>query len=106
MGAIVALLSNLFVIDTPRKLTQLRHPDIDTRIFNLMNKIKFEDLRFQMNIDQTLNAALSFFLHRHRINFFPENQEDIDWNETFEDALRYLYARIDQEKEVMGTFEK
>src|SRR5665213_541388 len=98
LGALVALLSNLFIITSTRQLKQLRHPDIDTRIFNLMNKIKFEDIRYQMNIDQTLNAALSFFLHCHKINFIPENPDEIDWHETFEEVLRYLYDRIDDEK--------
>ena len=98
LGCVVAQLSALFVISGTNKLKQLRHPDIDTRLFNLMNKIKFEDARYQMNIDQTLNMGLSFFLHIHKVNYLPLDPDNITWHETFEEVLRYLYDQIDKEK--------
>jgi hypothetical protein len=94
----VAQLSALFVISGPSKLKQQRHPDIDTRLFNLMNKIKFEDVRYQMNIDQTLNMGLSFFLQIHKVAYLPVDPENITWHETFEEVLRYLYDQIDKKK--------
>ncbi len=99
MGCVVAQLSALFIISETRKLKQLRHPDIDTRLFNLMNKIKFEDVRYQMNIDQTLNMGLSFFLHIHKVSYLPADPENITWHETFEEVLRYLYDQIDKAKD-------
>jgi hypothetical protein len=102
LGCVVAQLSALFVISETRKLKQLRHPDIDTRLFNLMNKIKFDDIRYQMNIDQTLNMGLSFFLHIHKVSYLPADHENITWHETFEEVLRYLYDHIDSEKNIDG----
>jgi hypothetical protein len=99
LGCVVAQLSALFVISGPTKLKQQRHPDIDTRLFNLMNKIKFEDIRYQINIDQTLNMGLSFFLHIHKVSYLPADPENITWHETFEEVLRYLYDQIDKEKD-------
>ena len=98
LACIVAQLSNLLVIKDIHDLKQLKHPDIDTRLFNLMNKIKFEDSRYQMNIDQTLNVGLSLFLNVNGIEFLPSDPDKIDWHETFEEVLRYLYNIIEKVK--------
>lgn len=98
MGAVMAVISNLYVVKTPIQLIQVRHPDIDTRIFNIMNKIKFDDIRYQMNIDQTLNMGLSLFMHVHKIPYLPDTNEKQNWHDTFADLLQYLYNKIDEEK--------
>jgi hypothetical protein len=104
LACIVAQLSNLFVISKTQHLKQPRHPDIDTRLFNLMNRIMFEEVRYQMNIDQTLNMGLSLFLHIHKIPYIPTDPDNISWHETFEEVLRYLYEKIDEEKNNSGQF--
>lgn len=99
IGAIMAQLSNLLLIQNVNGLTQLKHPDIDQRLFNLSHRYKFENQVYQLNIEQTLNIGLSLFLHIHKIEYFKDIPDQSAWYENFDGILAHLYQKVDTEKE-------
>ena len=93
-AASIAHISNLYLISNISELIQMRHPDIDTRIFNLMNKVQFENKHYRSGLDLIYNIALSLFINRLPTNYITEDMKF----ESFEDILSYLYSCLDKEK--------
>jgi hypothetical protein len=105
IGAIMAHLSNLLLIQNINGLMQLKHPDVDQRLFNLSTWFKFDNPIYQLNIEQTLNIGLSLFLHIHKIEYLKGIPDQSAWYDNFDGILEHLYQKVDSEKEkAKGSF--
>jgi hypothetical protein len=94
LAASIAQISNLYLTFNTNDLIQLKHPDIDTRIFNLMNKVEFDNKDYRLGIDLIYNIGLSLFINQLPN---PHLTEDLSF-QSFEDILAYLYSCFDLEK--------
>ena len=97
MAASIAHLSNLYLIKSPYGLIQLGHPDLDTRIFNLMNKVTSNSTEYQDTIDVIYNIFISMFLKKFGIEY-ETNDVKINGFSSFYQIFDYLYKCIDSEK--------
>ncbi|MEN0054481.1 MAG: phage exclusion protein Lit family protein [Mucilaginibacter sp.] len=93
-AASVAHMSNLYLITNTADLLQMKHPDVDTRIFNLMNKVQFENEHHKSGMDLIYNIGLSLFINQLSPTYLTEDMSF----ESFDDILNYLYSCLDIEK--------
>lgn len=92
-GAVVAHLSNFYLLkDTDTRGT--RHPDIDVRLYNLMNKVKLDGEPHSTYIVHTVNVGLQLYLHIMGVPYMNENGY-----QEFEDLTKALFELIDIEKQ-------
>lgn len=97
IGAAIAQLSNLWLIDTTAHLISTSHPDIDNRMFNLMHKVRFETSAFQTTLDLVYNINLSLFLKKFAVPY-EKSETILTGFATFNDVLMYLYQHFDDLK--------
>jgi hypothetical protein len=90
----ISLLSNLNLLDTSKQLIGIKHPDVDVRIFNMMNKVKPEDKVSQEWVNMIYNVGITLFLKVQNIKFIDEGS----LLTSFDDILDHLFKCLDREK--------
>jgi len=91
-GAIVAHLSNLY-LQKDSDTRGFRHPDLDVRLYNLMGKVKFDNIVHDVYIKHTVNVGLQLYFHIVEVPYIDHNGYD-----EFEEQTAALFNLIDQEK--------
>jgi hypothetical protein len=97
LGAIVAQLSNFFMLDVP-DTRGFSHPDMDTRLKSVIRQVELKEEHHRIHFEAHCSVGLQLFMSLTGVEFIPNLKEDADFRD-FEDLENYLFRKIEEIKE-------
>jgi hypothetical protein len=93
LGAMVAQLSNFYLLNVPDTRGGLTHPDLDDRLRTVLKQAEFPDEANQIQLRSQLVVGLQTFLWLTETPFFPEDPQKAVFLD-FEALEKYLFDLI------------
>ncbi len=97
LGAMVAQLSNFYLLDVPDTRGGLTHPDLDDRLRTVLQQAKLPDETNQIQLRSQLVVGLQLFLWLTETPFIPEHPQHAIFS-NFEELEKYLFDLITKMK--------
>jgi hypothetical protein len=93
LGAMVAQLSNFYLLDVPDTRGGLTHPDLDDRLRMVLQQAKLPDEANHIQLRSQLVVGLQIFLWLTETSFIPEDPQEAVFS-NFEELEKYLFDLI------------
>ncbi len=93
LGAMVAQLSNFYLLDVPDTRGGLTHPDLDDRLRTVLQQSKLTEEANQIQLRSQLVVGLQLFLWLTETPFIPEDPQQAVFS-NFEELEKYLFDLI------------
>lgn len=97
LGAAVAHLSSLFLLEDDDMRGGRTHPDFDIRLKRLAKKATFNEQAHTLFFNVTISIGLQVFFERYGVHYLPPDSSS--WRlQNFSDLFSLLYQKIDERK--------
>jgi hypothetical protein len=98
LGAVVAHLSDLYLLDVADSRSRDYHPDADERLRKAIKNAKLVDEGHQMQLNAMASMGIQIFLSLTNLPFIPEVEKDTSFKD-FDALQEYLFTLINKKKQ-------